>query len=260
MAIIGNLDATMALLIYTGASIASPIITRFPLRIVCDFESLREVIVNSWLFGRWLLMETVVSSLSTQIYVLFTSGFLGPAAAGVLGALQQIINVINVIQIGIHDYLLPNVRSALNHGNYDRWVRWNIYGVSAMVFATVAIVIPLVLYEENIVSLIYSDAISGHRKVLLYLATAAVLGAINCAWTIAYRTSGMPEAGVIAKVASALVTTTVGVMLVRDFGLIGAAIGVLLTQIIWLLIFLYLTLMRHSLSRGNIKHLLRKIA
>jgi len=248
------LDTKLALLSYSVSTLLAVSATRFLSNIkFVGIKHLNKTIYKAWKFGRWLIGETFVTMLSTHAYVLLVGMYLGTSMAGIFGALQQLMNAINIFHIGLMNYASSLMRKKLNAGDFSGWVRvWKII-TFVMFTATILIVLPISIFGEEIVSILYTHEMSAYSNVLYIFSFAVLLAAINVVLISAFRSSNQPQMGLKAKTISAVITLLASYPLVHTWGLYGAAMGIAMTQATWLLMYMYEILVNKRLSYNQVK-------
>ena len=153
----GVMSCQNALLLYAVTPLISISLTRYPMRVRdFDYHRFLKAANRSWSYGRWLLGETLVSSISTQFYVFLVGVFLNTTLAGIYGALQQLVNIINVFNIAIADYITPNLRLKLNNGNYPAWRKLLYTAASVLLGFTVVVLLPLSIFSCDVIGFVYN--------------------------------------------------------------------------------------------------------
>lgn len=254
----GAMDVIYALLLYAVSAIASVSFTGFLLNIKkFHLDRFKRSVKHTWGYGRWLLGDAIVTVLSTQGYVLFVGIFLSTALAGIYGALQQLVNVINVIHIATVSYVAPNVRRKLNNKDYSGWKNWLCFSALVLFVLTVLIVTTLGIFGAHIIEFLYNAEWSAYTPVLYLLGIAVTFSSINIMLDVAFRTSNLPQVGLLAKAIAAIVTLIVASPLIREWGIYGAATGVIITQLCWFSVYLYETYGRSRLTEANVYSLMK---
>ncbi len=252
------LDIRNALLIYALSSLVSISLTRYLLNVqIVSLNSLMTTIFNAWRFGRWILGESLVFTLSTQIYVLLIGVFLNTTMAGIYGAIQQLVNVINVVHIGLMNYISLAMKKKLNNVDYKGWVKLGKAVALTLFLVTFVIVTVLGVYAKEIINILYVESMMLYSGVLYIFLIAALTASLNAVLTMAFRTSNQPQMGLKVKIFSAVITTIVSYPLIRYLGIYGAAIGVVITQLSWFVMYLYEIQVNKKLSVNHVALCLR---
>lgn len=242
LAITGHLDALSGIVALAIGSIAGTFVTgrlRFS-----NWSLTRRVAKDNWVYGRWLLVETMAFYASTHLYLILVAGLLGAAAAGVFGALQNLFNVVNVFVTGICNVAPTIARRHLVHDGVERWRRTvSTVAIGCVGFALTAVALIVLAGDEILGRLYGASYVQGHL-VLATFAIAYVLSAGNTVVGMAFRTIERPDVGAMAKVLSGCAAVLAAPLLLSTLGIMGAVLGLVATQIIWLGVYGW------SVSRG----------
>jgi len=220
-------------------------------------EPLHFVLAENWNYGKWLLLETVSFSISSQIYLYLVAYWIDRQSAGAFNAVQNMLNTVNVLLIGIMSYTLPLARMRLIEGYYAIWRRLLLKVgtlLSSVTFATVAIIS---IFSKYLLTLLYKPFYSDYSYLTYILALYYILMAVNTVFSTAFQTTNNPKIGFVAKFCSSIITLVLSYPLIMNLGITGAAIGLVLTQGIWFLVYMIYVL-RGLLSQEYVMdHLLK---
>lgn len=219
-----------------------------------SWRSLRKAFDLSWGYGQWLLGEAVVTVAATRGYVLLVAGFLGSAEAGVFGSIFQIASIVNVFHIAASSYATPYARRSIRSGDYAKWRRVLVTSGAVVVFATLITMFPAFWLSADILTLVYTFEWASYGHVLEVMAVAMILASLNLMLAVGFQTAGFPEIGLKAKVVAAVVTAISSVPLMVYFGVAGAAFGLVLTQLCWLLVFGFELTIKQRLTKTSVSN------
>jgi PST family polysaccharide transporter len=184
----------------------------------------RKIIVASWP----LLISTISATLYLRLDVVMLAELYNEAAAGLYGAATKISEAWYIIPMALASTLQPWIMEGKTHGEevLRRRLR-KIYGLMSASSVTIAIVVSLI--SAPLVSVIFGNAYQGAGIVLavhVWAAVAVFLGVASSQYLIAeklqiivmYRTT----LGLLCNVVLNLV-------LIPDYGAVGAAIATLVS-------------------------------
>ena len=198
-------------------------------------------IVNSlkknWKFGRWLGLESIAYTASAPVYLFLTALWIDTVSVAALYAVVNIMNLLNVLLTGITGYLTPIARKTYLDNNYLEWKKQLTISGIVLVVMSVAIWIVLSLYSEHVLSIIYSPAYGEYSYLVWILGLAYPFRSVNTVCSVAFKTAEMPEVGFYAQLASAIISIILVYPLITIFGLAGAALGLVATQITWAIVY-----------------------
>jgi O-antigen/teichoic acid export membrane protein len=195
--------------------------------------SLRQTGASNWRYGRWLFLEAIAYSASTQIYLYLTALWVDVAAVGALSAVLALMNAVNVILSGMMNYAVPVARQRLLAGGYEPWRRW-LLRVGVFLCAGVgAFGLAAAVAAEPLLALVYGPAYAAFAYLVPIVALQFCLSALNTVLSAAFRTAELPQVGFAAKVVSMVATLLLAYPLLQHWGVAGAAVGLLVTQLLW---------------------------
>jgi len=198
-------------------------------------------IINSlkknWEFGRWLGLESIAYTASAPIYLFLTALWIDTVSVAALYAVVNIMNLLNVLLTGITGYLTPIARKTYLDNNYLEWKKQLTISGIVLVVMSVAIWLVLSLYSEHVLSMIYSPAYGEYSYLVWILGLAYPFRSVNTVCSVAFKTAEMPEVGFYAQLASAIISIILVYPLITVFGLAGAALGLVATQITWAIVY-----------------------
>lgn len=212
----------------------------------------RRAFVRNWEFGKWILLEGVAYTISTQAYLYFTALWLDSRSVGLLNAAQNMLNVVNVFLVGGMAYVMPLGRRRLLENGINAWRSLMWRSGIILTGGTVICMAILALGGRRVLQTVYGPAFSNSGSLILILAGAYCLIAANTVLRGVFHTAGFPRVVSAANFVSALVTLLSVNPLFRSYGLDGAALGVLITQAAWITVYV-LYLLAGGLSRERIE-------
>jgi O-antigen/teichoic acid export membrane protein len=180
--------------------------------------------------------------------------FISVKDAGGIAAVQTLVNTINVAVLGIVNFIMPYARRIyLNEGisQWDKLLKQVTYGL--VLFCGIFISL-IIIFSDNLLGTIYSVNFIKYSHIVPVLGASSFISAINSMYSVRFRTMERPQIGFYAKVLSTIGVLLFSYPLLRYFGLIGAAIGILITQIIW---FVFYLIVARKFHEGIIKHKLK---
>ncbi len=202
-----------------------------------DHVRVLSILRKNWLFGRWLFIETLTYTLSTQIYLYYVAAFLNTQSAAAFSGIQSLLNTMNVVFIGVMSYSIPLARKKLLTVGYSAWKNY-LFRVGA--FSGVAaflIISTLSFYAKPLLGRLYSPFYVQYAPLVSLFGVAYVFASFNTIFSAAFQTAGLPMVGSVAKSVSAVLTLGIGFLLVKHWGLPGAVTGMVLTQVVWTTVF-----------------------
>lgn len=214
--------------------------------------SIKRILFENWHYGRWVVGSAFVNWLSSVVYLPFVAVLVGFEQAGAFRAMQNLILPLERSLVGLGLLLLPWLsRQRLLHGEgylknkLVKIIIINFFFASGYLFL-------LILFGRYAATFLYGQSYANNFVWLLpYIGIAAVVNAIAIGLYTGFRAVERPDVIFWSQTVGALSTLTLGLSLVRNLKLYGAALGQILTitsitLVFWLFIFYRLKLNKRS--------------
>lgn len=182
---------------------------------------------RNWSFARWLFAGTLTYSASQQIYPWLLTGFHGTAANGVLSACMGVLFLANPFLIGMGNFLGPKTAHAFANGGVRELHR--IVNKATIFFAiTMGIFcVIMICFGGWLVGFLYGNKYAGNGLTVGVLAFSQLAAALTFPTNYALNAVERPDVGFNSYLLALGVTLTLGLWLVKSFGTVGVACGLL---------------------------------
>lgn len=187
---------------------------------------IRDVFVSHWKYGKWVLGESIMQSLATGLFPIFLGFFGELRQAGEFRAMRNLVLPLEQFLVAMTLLLLPWA-SKRHAAEGDRKFVHTMRIILALFTALAgAYVIVMLLGGAWLTVLFYGESEYVNSVWLLrYLGAGAVITAIGSTLVIALRAAMRPSAVFWSVTGSALVTLSLGIVLVVLFEIRGVAIA-----------------------------------
>jgi O-antigen/teichoic acid export membrane protein len=226
----GRMSATAACAALGVACAIPTLIWLYLLRTEFTFSGrhVRTTFRHTWALGKWLLSGRITVQVQQYAAYWLAAAVGGAAITGVYAACMSIIGFTNPLIIGLTNIYMPKSVLAWKHGGGPMLLREAVRN-AALVAALMAIFsLAVVAVGEQVMRFLYHGKdFAGHGHVLIVLALAATVGAIETPASIALATMQRPRPIVVATAVEAAVTLLLVWALMKHQGLLGAAFGIL---------------------------------
>lgn len=196
---------------------------------------LRDVVVEHWNIGSWLLLGTLSSYSATQLYPYMLAEH-GPGMVAMFAASANILNGLNVFVQAANNYLPIRAKQVLQQEGVEGLRRF-LARIGLMVFPLAAVFCAVVeWWADDLLRLLYGENFAGSGNVLRIFAVG-VLG-----WTLfpvvyaGILALGQTSIVFASNAVATLFAVTAGWWLVRQFGAQGAALAVNVSVLLILLL------------------------
>jgi O-antigen/teichoic acid export membrane protein len=193
-------------------------------------ESLTDLKKN-WAFGKWVFASGLVWTISMNLYPWLLAFFHGTASAGVWAACVGVVSIGNTALLGIQNLVGPKIAhkyAAEGPGALRRLV----LTISIAVALPISVLcIVLTRWGDGIISLLYGRQYAGNGLVVSILAWNLLVTAIAFSFSRALFAIERAEMDFLGNAAAFCIMISLGLWLVRSFGPLGGAIGLLSANI-----------------------------
>ncbi len=197
-------------------------------KFVLQRENLKVHWGQSWAFGKWNLSAKGVNWLHDNCGVWLAAMFLaaGVAATGAYTKCQMIVQFSNPIILGLGNILGPlTARAFVERGASD--LRRTVGRMTCILGGAMICFWLLLLVGGTFGLKMYGDLQPGDHFVMMVLVTAYFAAAIGIGFNAGLQAMERTEAIFRVCLVAMLVTVGVTAVLLKPFGLVGAAIGLL---------------------------------
>lgn len=193
---------------------------------------LRTTLKENWTFGKWLLGSDLAYWTSGQIYPIFAAAFVSVAATGLMRAAQTILGPTNVLLNAIDPMFSPRAaRLYVNGGLHN--LRNLLARLQLLVAATMSgYCIAAAVFARQIFSIVYGPEYARHSWILSVVAIATLIASLRLPIRIGLKALHQTRAIFFSYLASSTFNLTIGILIVRSFGIVGLAIGLLLSSFV----------------------------
>ena len=185
---------------------------------------------RNWTFGRWVFASGLLATASTNLYPWLIAFFHGTAAAGVFAACLGVVSASNPMLLGIQNFVGPKIAHefAANGAKALRRLALKISAILALPVS--ALTLTLVLWGDHFIALLYGNRYAGNGLVVSILALNLLVSALVFSFSRALFAIERADLDFWFNLAAFLTMATLGLALVRSYGPLGAAFGLLLAN------------------------------
>ena len=217
-------------------------------------ESIRylfsDVLRQNWSYGRWVAGVAILFWLANSLYPSLLGIYTGLEAAATLRAAENLLAPLAHTVAALTTVLLPWVSSRLVTGGAD-YLRTFVIKASLVAGALAAVYVALLLPSGAIVAnLLYGDQrYTGLTVILPVLCATFIIRSVSSLGLVtATKAANFPQFIFVSTVLGAAISVTLGILLVKNYGVLGAVWGQLasVTAQIMLVAFVF---PRHVMKR-----------
>lgn len=226
---IGTLDQLTAIIVLAVSSGLAFALGLWQIRrmtgMILHRQGLRETAHQHWDYGKWLLGGAILAWAAGGLYIALLVS--GTVAAGAWRALYAIMGPVFVLIISMDSLIPAQVTRAQASGG--------LHAVRRFVVAVFVFTAPLVLiygviialFPNLAIALLYGDRYDDYTWLLPLMGLFTLLAYIQQPIGLTLRGIGISQAIFRAQICSFAVAPVSGILLATQFGLIGAAVGMI---------------------------------
>jgi O-antigen/teichoic acid export membrane protein len=191
--------------------------------------SWRAALRENWTYGRWLVGSAILHSVSDQVHMFLVAALLGLNAAGVLRAMQLPSLVVAQVITAAGLLVLPALSYDYGHRRFEALrykARLVSFGLAACALAFAA---GLEAFSPRIEHLLFGGKYAGHAWLMPLLALVPAANSLSMGYSMALRAARKPQFDLMANAIAAPTAALAGFLLIRWWGLGGAATSVVLS-------------------------------
>lgn len=221
------LSATTAILMI---GITSGIVTIFWLyldrnEIRFDRKQLRKDFNQCYQAGKWVFASGFLWNIGTYLYPWLLTSFKGTAATGTWAACLGIIALCNPVYLGLQNYLSPKIAHAYANNNKVDLRKFTIKSTAAFAGLLGICSVVLILFGGYFLVLLYGGKYAGNGIIISLLAVNLMLVAAGFSFSRAFFTLERADVDFKVNVVSLVVLFTFGLWIIYNYGILGAALG-----------------------------------
>ncbi len=191
-------------------------------------ELFREVFRDHWDYGRWAVPSNGLGFVASQGYLLLLPIWGGLAASATFRALTNLTTPIVHIASAFSLFLLPTLVRARGHSDYGRHLR---FALGLFICGSILFWLALGLFNRPLVAWLYGGQYEEQAHLLWLIGLIPLLQGLVSLLGAALRAVERPDQIFWAQVLASAVALTIGLGFLIVWGVVGAAIGSIVSQL-----------------------------
>ena len=186
---------------------------------------------NNLKLGKWILGSSIISTLSSQSYPWLLAFFADKRSVAVLGVTLSLANIFGPFLQGINSYVFPKMARSRSDGTPLGVITIMKKAIIVLSILFAFWIICGLVFGNQLLALIYSSKYAGYRAVLIIVILSSFVSAITAPLNSALDALERADISFKSLIAGLAVTISIGILLVYQWGLYGAVIGILLSNL-----------------------------
>lgn len=183
--------------------------------------------VRNWSFGKWVFASGLLWALSMNLYPWILTAFHGTASTGVWAACFGVAAIGNPLLLGVQNFLGPKIVHSYAEDGAMGLRRFVIKasGFFSLVIAPFCVL--LLVFGGSLIVIIYGDKYAGNGLVVSILALNLLISTVAFSFSRALFAIERADVDFYVNFMALFVLLTLGLWLVKAFGPLGVACGLL---------------------------------
>ncbi|HNP47645.1 MAG TPA: lipopolysaccharide biosynthesis protein [Bacteroidia bacterium] len=208
-------------------------------RIEFHFTAFGAHLKETWNYSGWLIGTSLLQWFSGNFFIVTAGGILGPVAVGAIRMAQNIIGVLNILFLAMENFI-PSNAAKIYH---DKGLK-NLYAYLRQVMMvagaiTFMLILCIVIFSRQIIDVLYGHDYVKYEHVLFGFALLYLFVFTGLLLRFFIRTVEKNRDIFISYALSAGFSLLLAAPMVSTFGMSGVFAGLILTQVIVQLWYLY---------------------
>ncbi len=200
--------------------------------ILINFHDVVESLKKNLITGKWILASGILWSISSYLYPWLLVSFHGAESTGVLAACYGTVAICNPIYTALQNYISPRIAHSYAEGGKHDLYKYTYKAILFSGLIMLGFTLILSLTGNFLIVKFYGSKYEGNSMVITMLAFELLL--ISIGFSISRTLFVIEKAKIDFKinVISAIFLFSFGIWLVKDFGLFGVALGLMVGSLI----------------------------
>ena len=237
---IRDMDAQFVLLLTALFFLYASLIGLWSLdRLVFSVPHIKKVLREHWDFSKWLTATAVLQWFSGNLFIIAAGALLGPVAVGATRMAQNLVGITHILFLAMEN-IIP-VRAVNHHkeGGNEQMFRYLWKFTLQMGTLTFTLLALLAVFSEPIIKTFYGESYLSYQYMLIGFCALYVIIFLGYPLRYAIRTLQNTRLIFISFIASSVFSVMAAYPLITRFGLSGVLAGLMITQCISLVIYLW---------------------
>ena len=186
---------------------------------------------RNWVLGRWLFSSGILGELSISLYPWLIIYMHGTSEAGTWAACVGVVALYNPIMLAVYNETGPRIAHSYAAGGAEALRASVFHAVKRCSRSALPFLIILLVFGGRVAELVYGVNYAGNGIPVGLLSISAFVLACGFAFPYGLLALGRPRLDFAGNAAAFVVLLVSGLWLVANYGVVGAALGVLTANV-----------------------------
>lgn len=189
-------------------------------------ESLADLKKN-WILGKWVFASGLVWTVAVNLYPWLLAAFHGVASTGVWAACLGVVSIANPALLGIQNLVGPKI-SHVYAEEGPKALRQLVLRITAIIAAPLSLLcFAMCLWGGRLTTMLYGHRYAGNNLIVAILAVNLLAGSLAFSFSRGLFAVDRARVDFLINFSALVIMATLGLWLVRSYGPLGAAFGLL---------------------------------
>jgi O-antigen/teichoic acid export membrane protein len=189
-------------------------------------ESISDLKKN-WILGKWVFASGLIWTIAVNLYPWLLAAFHGVASTGIWAACLGVISIGNPALLGIQNFVGPKI-SHVYAAEGGKALRRLVLRITAIIAVPISLLcLALCIWGGRLMTVLYGRQYTGNSMIVAILAINLLVGSLVFSFSRALFAVDRARADFLINLIALLIMLTLGLWLVRAYGPLGAALGLL---------------------------------
>jgi len=186
----------------------------------------------NWSFGKWVFASRLLWVISMHLYPWILTAFHGTSSTGVWASCLGIVALCNPLLMGVQNYLGPKIAHTFAKNGPITLRRFVFKASTAFLLVVAPFCVILLVFGGMLVTCVYGAKYTGNGLIVFLMAINLLVTAGTFSFSRALFAMERADLDFAANILALIVLITLSIWLVRSFGPLGAAYGLLISNVL----------------------------
>lgn len=182
---------------------------------------------KNWILGKWVFASGLIWTIAMNLYPWLLAAFHGVASAGIWAACLGVVSIGNPALLGIQNLVGPKI-SHVYAASGRKALRLLVLRITAVIAVPISLLcVALCVWGGRLMTVLYGWQYTGNNLIVAMLAVNLLVGSLAFSFSRALFAVDRARVDFLINFTALFIMLTVGLWLVRSYGPLGAAVGLL---------------------------------
>jgi O-antigen/teichoic acid export membrane protein len=202
-------------------------------------KKIKAVILEHWDFSKWLTATALLQWFSGNLFIIAAGAILGPRAVGATRMAQNIVGITHVLFLAMENIIPVRAAGFQRDGGTEKMFGYLWKFTLQMGMITLTLLGLISIFSKQIILSFYGSEFVEYQYLLVAFCILYVIIFIGYPLRYAIRTLERTRLIFVSFIASSIFSVLTAYPIIKTFGLTGVIIGLMLTQLITLGIYIF---------------------